>query len=122
MHWWDQAACLDIDPELFFPLGRSPQARRQTEEAKAVCRRCPVIKECLQCALDTHQEFGVWGGMSDEERRNIRRSRQGRRHIDYWISPETATAGEDAYPALGTRLDIDWRGATQQLGIEGPEG
>lgn len=77
--WRRKAACLDEDPELFFPNGNTGAALAQTEEAKAVCRRCPVIHECLEWSLQTVQQHGVWGGMSEEERRNLKRSRQRRR-------------------------------------------
>jgi WhiB family redox-sensing transcriptional regulator len=77
--WWTKAACLDEDPELFFPNGTTGAALMQIEQAKAVCRRCPVTDECLQWALETNQDAGVWGGMSEDERRSLRRSRQHRR-------------------------------------------
>lgn len=72
--WRFRAACGDEpNKELWFPVGTSGPAMRQTAEAKTVCRRCPVITECLTWALETGQE-GVWGGMSEEERRRIRKS------------------------------------------------
>lgn len=73
MEWRQNAACLDEDPELFFPDGTTGAAFDQIQRAKAVCRRCPVVRECLQWALDHNQEAGVWGGLNEEERRNIRR-------------------------------------------------
>lgn len=63
-----RGACRDQDPELFFPVGTDGPALAQAEQAKAVCRRCPVINECLSWALD-HQEYGVAGGLSEVERR-----------------------------------------------------
>ena len=69
MDWRHRAACRDEDPELFFPIGTSGPALLQVEQAKAVCRRCSVTDECLQWALETGQDAGVWGGMSEEERR-----------------------------------------------------
>lgn len=72
-HWPQWAACLTEDPELFFPAGTTGAALDQIERAKTVCRRCPVKQQCLQWALDHHQDHGVWGGLSEEERRNIRR-------------------------------------------------
>lgn len=66
------AVCRDEDPELFHPVGTSGPALIQTEQAKAACRRCPVTDECLSWALD-HMEFGVAGGMSEEERRAVKR-------------------------------------------------
>ncbi|MGH8904497.1 MAG: WhiB family transcriptional regulator [Egibacteraceae bacterium] len=76
--WRQKAACLDEDPELFFPIGTTGRALDQIEKAKAVCQHCPVIQECLKWALDTNQDAGVWGGMSEEQRRTLRRKR-GRR-------------------------------------------
>ena len=66
--WRSRAACRDDDPETWFPTGSSGPALAQTEQAKAVCRRCPVVDECLTWALDQRVEFGVWGGMTEAER------------------------------------------------------
>jgi WhiB family redox-sensing transcriptional regulator len=66
-------ACENEDPELFFPIGNSGPALLQIEEAKAVCRRCPLMDACLQGALDRGEDFGVWGGASENERRSIKR-------------------------------------------------
>jgi WhiB family transcriptional regulator, redox-sensing transcriptional regulator len=73
MDWRHRAACRDEDPELFFPIGTSGPALLQVEQAKAVCRRCPVTDECLRWALESGQDAGVWGGMSEEERRALKR-------------------------------------------------
>lgn len=73
MDWRHHAACRDEDPELFFPIGNTGPALLQIEEAKAVCRRCSVIDECLAWALETGQDAGVWGGMSEDERRALKR-------------------------------------------------
>ncbi|QBI19182.1 WhiB family transcriptional regulator [Egibacter rhizosphaerae] len=81
MDWRQQAACIGEDPELFFPVGSTGPALEQVERAKAVCRRCPVIEECLEWALATNQDAGVWGGMSEDERRALRRNRQRRRRV-----------------------------------------
>ena len=71
--WRAKAACRDKDPELFFPVGNTGAAYNQIEEAKAVCRTCKVIDACLKCALDTNQDYGVWGGLSEDERRALKR-------------------------------------------------
>lgn len=73
MDWRAEAACRDEDPELFFPLGDSGPALMQIEDAKAVCRSCAVVSECLSWALESGQESGIWGGMSEGERRALRR-------------------------------------------------
>lgn len=71
--WRHHAACRDEDPETFFPIGTSGPALLQVEQAKAVCRRCPVIDECLRWAVDSGQDAGVWGAMSEQERRALKR-------------------------------------------------
>lgn len=53
--------------------GNTGAAYQQIEEAKAVCRTCKVIDACLKCALDTNQDYGVWGGLSEDERRALKR-------------------------------------------------
>jgi WhiB family transcriptional regulator, redox-sensing transcriptional regulator len=81
MDWRQNAACIGEDPELFFPVGTTGPALDQVEQAKAVCRTCPVIEQCLEWALASNQDSGVWGGMSEDERRALRRSRQRRRRL-----------------------------------------
>lgn len=74
--WQDKAACLEENPELFFPIGTTGPALDQIARAKAVCQRCPVMSVCLEWALQTRQEAGVWGGLDEEERRLLRRTLQ----------------------------------------------
>ena len=73
MDWRHRAACREEDPELFFPIGNTGPALLQIEEAKAVCHRCPVIDACLGWALESGQDAGVWGGLSEDERRALKR-------------------------------------------------
>jgi WhiB family redox-sensing transcriptional regulator len=73
MDWRHDALCRDEDPELFFPIGANGPAERQIAEAKAVCRRCGVTEDCLSWALESGQDAGVWGGLSEDERRAMRR-------------------------------------------------
>jgi WhiB family redox-sensing transcriptional regulator len=73
MDWRYRAACREEDPELFFPVGNSGPAILQVAEAKIVCRRCPVMSRCLNWALESGQDAGVWGGMSEDERRALKR-------------------------------------------------
>ena len=68
--WQDEANCLGVDPDLFFP-----ERGASTREAKEVCRGCVVREECLEYALANGEKFGIWGGMSERERRRIRRQR-----------------------------------------------
>jgi WhiB family transcriptional regulator, redox-sensing transcriptional regulator len=76
MEWVHHARCKDEDPELFFPIGTTGPAAIQTERAKSVCLRCDVRSECLEWAMATGQDAGVWGGLSEEERRSLRRARR----------------------------------------------
>lgn len=73
--WRDAALCRNTDPELFFPIGTTGYAVIAVEEAKRVCGECVVTDDCLDYALATNQDSGIWGGLSEEERRNIRRQR-----------------------------------------------
>ncbi|WP_310729241.1 WhiB family transcriptional regulator [Streptomyces sp. N2A] len=73
MDWRHRAVCREEDPELFFPIGNTGPAFLQIEEAKAVCRRCPVMARCLEWALESGQADGVWGGLSEDERRAMKR-------------------------------------------------
>ena len=68
--WHDFANCLGVDPDLFFP-----ERGASTKEAKEVCRGCVVRDDCLEYALQNGEKFGIWGGMSERERRRIRRQR-----------------------------------------------
>lgn len=68
--WQDYANCLGVDPDLFFP-----ERGASTREAKEVCRGCVVRADCLEYALDNGEKFGIWGGMSERERRRLRRQR-----------------------------------------------
>lgn len=77
--WRDRAACRDTDPELFFPIGSTGPALEQIEAAKAVCLACSAQGECLEFALATNQESGVWGGTSEDERRKLRKAWLARR-------------------------------------------
>ena len=73
MDWRHRAACRDVDPELFFPIGNTGPALMQIEEAKQVCRSCPVSDPCLKWAIESGQDAGVWGGLSEDERRALKR-------------------------------------------------
>ena len=73
MDWRHKAACLEEDPELFFPIGNTGPALLQIDEAKQVCLRCPVTEPCLEWAVESGQDAGVWGGMSEDERRAYKR-------------------------------------------------
>jgi WhiB family redox-sensing transcriptional regulator len=69
--WMRSGVCMETDPEAFFPEKGKP-----TATAKAVCVGCPVRPECLEYALDGNERFGVWGGLSERERRPLLRQRR----------------------------------------------
>jgi WhiB family redox-sensing transcriptional regulator len=73
--WRDDAACLDADPELFFPDWDIGSVRAQVKTAKLICRGCVVSATCLSWALASGQEAGIWGGRTEDERRELRRRR-----------------------------------------------
>lgn len=73
--WRESAACRYLDPELFFPLSTTGRGAAEAGQAKAVCARCPVRQACLDFALSTRQEFGIWGGCDERELRLLRRDR-----------------------------------------------
>lgn len=73
--WRADARCSDTSgTRLFFPVGVTGAAEIQIRQAKAICTDCPVKAECLEFAITTNQEYGVWGGTSEEERRSLRRA------------------------------------------------
>ncbi len=72
--WRELAACRSTEPDLFFPIGTTGPAVDQIEAAKRVCRTCEAQEPCLDFALATNQESGVWGGTSEEERRKLRKA------------------------------------------------
>lgn len=71
--WQALGSCNNMDPEFFFhPEGeRGGPRRRRIERAKRICQTCPVIDECREYALVNHEPYGVWGGLSEEERNRI---------------------------------------------------
>ena len=68
--WQDLANCRGADPDLFFP-----ERGASTRTAKGICRECSVRVECLEFAVVSSEKFGIWGAMSERERRKIRRQR-----------------------------------------------
>lgn len=72
--WTDRAACRGEDPETFFPISEDGPGRAQVARAKGICRGCPVSVQCLDEALARGERAGIWGGMTTEERRQLRRA------------------------------------------------
>ena len=66
--WQEQALCAETDPEAFFP-----EKGGSTREAKKICTGCEVKAQCLEYALSNDERFGIWGGLSERERRRLRR-------------------------------------------------
>ena len=85
--WRQHAACRYTDANLFFPTGSTGVAIKQINDAKRVCGACPVGEACLQFALRTNQEAGIWGGKDEDERRRLRKvSRQGPLPAEQWMT------------------------------------
>lgn len=76
LDWLHRAACRDEDPELFFPVTDTGPGARQVAQAKAVCARCPVRAQCLEYALDNGLTHGIFGGLTEQERRRVRTRQQ----------------------------------------------
>ena len=68
LSWQEKALCAQTDPEAFFP-----EKGGSTREAKRVCLSCDVRSECLEYALSNDERFGIWGGLSERERRRLKR-------------------------------------------------
>jgi WhiB family transcriptional regulator, redox-sensing transcriptional regulator len=73
LSWQDYANCRGADADLFFP-----ERGASTRKAKAICAACEVRAECLDYAVDMGEKFGIWGGLSERERRRVRRERTQR--------------------------------------------
>jgi WhiB family redox-sensing transcriptional regulator len=71
--WWNLAACRNAEPELFFPISATSASSATVERAKRVCESCPVQSQCLRFALRHRQEQGIWGGLTEDERRSLNR-------------------------------------------------
>jgi WhiB family redox-sensing transcriptional regulator len=71
--WRNSAACLSHEPELFFPIGTTGPALDHLATAQSVCRSCDVQQDCLEWALTNGVDYGVWGGLSEDQRRSLKR-------------------------------------------------
>ena len=88
--WAPLGSCAKTDPDALFVQGAAQQT------AKVVCQRCPVIAECLADALDNRTEFGVWGGMTERERRALLKRRP---NISSWAALFAQARGQSAAAA-----------------------
>ena len=95
MNWDSEASCQSVDPEVFFPERQGEAATM----AKTICRGCPVRMQCLEFALSARLDYGVWGGMTEHERRSLRRSRQRKARRE-------AVAAEASAPAPLHALEL----------------
>jgi len=82
--WRARSACRDSSPDIFFPVGTTGPALEHIDTAKRICTACQVRDECLEFALATNQEAGIWGATTEEERRKLRKT---------WSANQRAVAG-----------------------------
>ena len=68
--WTEEANCKGADADIFFP-----ERGASTRKAKSICRACSVQEDCLEFAIENSEKFGIWGGLSERERRRIKRQR-----------------------------------------------
>jgi WhiB family transcriptional regulator, redox-sensing transcriptional regulator len=80
--WRTKALCRDSNIDVFFPVGSTGAAADLIEAAKEICQTCPVASTCLEFAIETNQEAGVWGGLTEEERRPMRKARISAQRTD----------------------------------------
>lgn len=66
LNWQELGACFEVPVEIFFP-----PTEQEAEAAKSVCKRCAVREECLEFAIEVDERFGVWGGLTPQERRSL---------------------------------------------------
>ncbi|MGV9891676.1 WhiB family transcriptional regulator [Streptomyces sp. NPDC003395] len=117
--WRDHAACAQVDADLFFPLGDNQLARQQAAQAKEICMGCPVRQSCLQWALNSRQDHGVWGGLTAQERhaihqrsgdsnwarrRNVADDLFANRLEEFTALVEQGLSGAELAEALGTNV------------------
>ena len=113
LDWWRDAACQTVDPDLFFPVSSLGPGRDEVARAKAVCASCPVRRQCLQFALATRQAHGVWGGLTEEERR-LRIPGQQRKGRPATGRPGGSATGEPVNGRPATREPVTGRQATRE--------
>lgn len=119
--WQLHGSCRDADPDLFFPVGTTGPALAQAEDAKYICRRCPVMQQCQAWALDHRVEEGVWGGLDENQRRSLLRHRaRGTAPIRTRTRIPTFANHREAYDFMTTAVDghIEWTG-TVEVRVDG---
>ena len=118
MTWRDRATCLGEDPELFFPIGNTGPSLVQIEEAKTICGRCEVVDTCLRWAIESGADTGVWGGLSDDERRSFNR-RRARALVVSLVVEARATTGSVPAPSDDRRSRLNGAGKGRLTGRPG---
>lgn len=107
--WRDDAACSGMDGEIWFPVVHTPGWEDQLARAKKICAACPVRQECLEYALDTGQRAGVWGGLSEKEREELRPLPQSQIERCWenqkWIEQQL-------------KAGVSWREIARQVGVD----
>jgi WhiB family transcriptional regulator, redox-sensing transcriptional regulator len=76
--WMTEGACQDEDPDLFFPISASDAGVDQIRQATSICDRCGVKPDCLRYALNNRIKHGIWGGLTEQQRQSLIRSRRRR--------------------------------------------
>jgi WhiB family redox-sensing transcriptional regulator len=76
--WRERAACRGAATDMFFPAGAAGAAADETRRARQICARCPVRQQCLAYALASGQQYGIWGGSDEQERRRRRLRESGK--------------------------------------------
>jgi WhiB family redox-sensing transcriptional regulator len=71
VEWQESAACATAEPDLFFPISAAGRSQAETSRARAVCHRCAVREDCLDYAMATGQQYGIWGGLTEDERQRL---------------------------------------------------
>jgi WhiB family redox-sensing transcriptional regulator len=106
MDWRHRSACRDVDPELFQPVGIMGPALVQAVRAKLVCAGCPVIVQCQAWAVERGEPSGVWGGLSEQDRRAVRVAGRASAELVAEPAPQVRTCGAGhEISAENTRID-----------------
>jgi WhiB family redox-sensing transcriptional regulator len=99
--WMDDAACAGLDPGLFFPeLGEEGDS---VVQAKAVCETCPVQAECLEFSVVNFEKHGIWGGLTEKQRRRLRQGKESPRMTGaHWVQIERRLPRFGQGPRVGS--------------------
>jgi WhiB family redox-sensing transcriptional regulator len=91
-NWRAASACLNADPDMFFPVAVSTAASKQVSRALRLCQECTVRQHCLDFAMQSGEKDGIWGGTTPEERIRARRARNRRPAVRNWRATPEARA------------------------------